>query len=121
MPAQPVKPVLCSWGSGGSGGLLHEDCEDRSLLPTSLSSDDADASSAADDTDDTNNAAAADAAALQAAEVEALSRLGRRTILFTATGAVLVCVTSRRVALPAAITALTQVNDKDGGGVVPLL
>jgi hypothetical protein len=30
---QPVKPVLCSWGSGGSGGLLHEDCSDRDLLP----------------------------------------------------------------------------------------
>ena len=141
--------------------------------PTSLPSDDADASSAADDTDDTNNAAAADAAAaaaLQAAEIEALSRLGRHTILSTATGAVLSCgsnacgvvdplehmnddqvlakprslveslgsarivsvsfgfehtatvvvrfasrrVASRRVALPAAITALTQVNDKDG-------
>lgn len=91
MPAQPVKPVLCSWGSGGSGGLLHEDCEDRSLLPTSLSFNDADASSAADDTDDTNNAAAADAETLQAAEVEALSRLGRHTILSTATGAVLSC------------------------------
>ena len=143
----------------------------RSLLPTSLSYDDADASSAADDTDDTNNAAAADADALQAAEVEALSRLGRHTILSTATGAILSCgsnacgfvdplehmnddqviakprslveslgsarivsvsfgfehtatvvvrFASRRVALPAAITALTQVNDKDGGGVVRL-
>ena len=45
---------------------------------------------------------------------------------FEHTATVVVRFASRRVALrcvalPAAITALTQVNDKDGGGVVPLL
>ena len=70
VPPQPIQPVLYSWGSGGTGNLLHEDCSDRSLLPSSASSD--------DDDKDTDNAADA---ALKESEVDASTRLGRHTIL----------------------------------------
>lgn len=91
LPGRPVQPAIYSWGSGMTGALLHEDCSDRAVMPSS-------GSTPSDD-------AAEHAAALKAAEVDASTRLGKHhllsisasanhTAVSTATGTVLSCGTN---------------------------
>ena len=86
-PGRPVQPAIYSWGPGITGALLHEDCSDRAVTPSSGST------------------TADDAAALKSAEVDASTRLGKHHLLSisasanhaavsTATGTVLSCGTN---------------------------
>ena len=86
-PGRPVQPAIYSWGSGIAGALLHEDCSDRAVVPSSGSTP------------------SDDAAALKTAEVDASTRLGKHQLLSisasanhaavsTATGTVLSCGTN---------------------------
>ena len=86
-PGRPVQPAIYSWGSGITGALLHEDCSDRAVVPSSGSTP------------------SDDAAAFKAAEVDASTRLGKHHLLSisasanhaavsTATGTVLSCGTN---------------------------